>query len=261
MLNQSPAAGSSSPTPTSLEPAGAVLITERDFSCISGAGCAPGWNYSPDPSLATPAVVMLDPTAPRSPVNITQINFPAGFASGSAPATFEYPFRPVRTLYTCMWIKFSAQWMGAPTGANRIAHYYIGGGNRLTLNANGAGAAQLVPTVALLGLAARYDPGNGSSSTNVDLAPNLVPSAPLQRDLWHKFETLFVGNTPSVADGSVTVALNGTNIIAYNGITFVGAGTPGSWDDFQWGPLWGGFGGIVANPMWIAVDHIRLSGL
>src|SRR4029079_11366762 len=72
----------SSPPPpgsiTSNEPAGMTVLTERPFNALN----EDGWTNTGSSDYK----IVADATAPKSPSNIGQIRFPAGFGSGNAPA-------------------------------------------------------------------------------------------------------------------------------------------------------------------------------
>jgi hypothetical protein len=69
-----------------------------------------------------------------------------------------------------------------------------------------------------------------------------------------------VGNTPGVADGSLTMFLDGAKISEYTGIMFTATGGNSVWQQLNWNPTWGGLGGTVTADMYLWMDHIYLSG-
>jgi hypothetical protein len=155
------------------------------------------------------------------------------------------------------WLRFSPNFQNHPTGINKIFHFFVSGLNRVVLMGSGA---NLTPSIALQALAAPYTNSGGQTGTSVHLFPNLGASASFTRGMWHRVDLVLVANRPGVADGSVTLAVNGRSLLRYDGITFSPANGSGVWEGMNWSPTWGGSGGVVAELMYMQMDHIIVLG-
>jgi len=242
---------SAAPPPGSIvsnEPSGMSVLTERPFNALN----EDGWTNTGSSNYKIAA----DATAPKSPSNVGQIKFPAGFGSGNAPAVLEKVWSGTqKTLYVSFWVKFSSNWIGNDAGVNKIFHFWIGGSNRLVLNARGVGTGKLLTEVELQGITAG---GNYDAGTTALFTANLGPSGELVRNQWLHWEAVFVGNSSGTANGSVDWWVNGTKVGHYGGLQFVpGAGY---WEEMEWSPTYGGAGGVVPADQYQWIDHIYVSG-
>jgi len=224
------------------------VLTERPFNALN----EDGWTNTGSSNYKIAA----DATAPKSPSNVGQIKFPAGFGSGNAPAVLEKVWSGTqKTLYVSFWVKFSSNWIGNDAGVNKIFHFWIGGSNRLVLNARGVGTGKLLTEVELQGITAG---GNYDAGTTALFTANLGPSGELVRNQWLHWEAVFVGNSSGTANGSVDWWVNGTKVGHYGGLQFVpGAGY---WEEMEWSPTYGGAGGVVPADQYQWIDHIYVSG-
>jgi hypothetical protein len=242
---------SSPPPPGSIssnEPAGMTLLTERPFNALN----EDGWTNTGSSSYK----IVADATAPKSPSNVGQIKFPAGFSSGNAPAVLEKVWTGTqKTLYVSFWVKFSSNWIGNAAGVNKIFHFWIGGSNRLVLNARGVGTGELLTEVELQGIKAG---GNYDAGTTALFTANLGPSGELVRNQWLHWEAVFVGNSSGSANGSVDWWVNGTKVGHYGGLQFVSGA--GYWEEMEWSPTYGGLGGVVPADQYQWLDHVYISG-
>jgi len=236
------------PPPGSVEPTGMTTLTERSFSSLN----EDGWTNTGSSTYS----IQSDPTAPQSPNSVGQILFPQGFGSGNAPAVLEKVWQSgMKTLYVSFWLKLSSNWVGNDAGVNKIFHFWIGDSNRLFLNAHGAGSGTLTAEVWLQSITKG---GNFDNGTTANFAPNQGPSGQIVRGQWVHWEMIFTANSSGTADGKVEWWINGQKVGSYSGLQFVsGAGT---WQEMEWSPTYGGFGGAVPADQTMSVDHIRVSG-
>jgi hypothetical protein len=233
---------------SSNEPAGMTVLTERPFNALN----EDGWTNTGSSDYKIAA----DATAPKSPSNVGQIKFPAGFGSGNAPAVLEKVWSGTqKTLYVSFWVKFSSNWIGNTAGVNKIFHFWIGGSNRLVLNARGVGTGKLLTEVELQGITAG---GNYDAGTTALFTANLGPSGELVRNQWLHWEAVFIGNSSGTANGSVDWWVNGTKVGHYGGLQFVSGA--GYWEEMEWSPTYGGAGGVVPADQYQWIDHIYISG-
>jgi PKD repeat protein len=248
----------------SAEPRGMTPLAERQFDCTGAAPCAPGWFYAE--GYAQASAVALDATAPRSPPGVVQQNFLPQLPGGAGPAALGISLnggQQKTTLYTAMWMKLSANFVGHPSRTNKFVHFWISGINRVFVMARGFADGELLPAIGVQGLAAPYTfttpTGQVVSETSANLLPNLS-TRPIRRGEWHRYEMVFVANTPGLPNGSVEMWLDGVKVMRYAGIMFAAAGTNARWESVNWNPTWGGIGGAITAPFFAQMDHIYISG-
>jgi len=236
------------PPSGSVEPAGLTTLTERSFNALN----EDGWTNTGGSDYT----IQSDANAPQSPSSVGQIRFPQGFGSGNAPAVLEKVWAGgIKTLYVGFWLKLSSNWVGNDASVNKIFHFWIGDSNRLFLNAHGSGSGTLTAEVWLQRIVAG---GNFDNGTTADFAPNQAASATITRGQWVHWEMVFTANSSGSADGKVEWWINGQKVGSYSGIQFIsGAGT---WQEMEWSPTYGGFGGPVPADQFMSIDHIRVSG-
>ncbi len=236
------------PPPGSFEPSGMTVLTQRPFSAMN----EDGWTNTGSSSYT----IVADGTAPKSPSSVGQVKFPAGFGSGNAPAVLEKVWSGTqKTLYVSFWVKFSSNWDGNDAGVNKIFHFWIGGSNRLVLNARGVGSGRLLTEVELQGIKAG---GNYDAGTTALFTANLGPSGELVRNQWLHWEAVFVGNSSGVSDGTVDWWVDGVKVGHYSGLQFVSGA--GLWQEMEWSPTYGGAGAAVPADQYQWIDHLYISG-
>ena len=162
------------PPPGSVEPPGMTVLTERQFSSLD----EDGWTNTGSSSYT----IQSDATAPKSPNSVGQMRYPAGFTAGNAPGVLEKVFSGTsKTLYVSFWLKLSSNWSGQSAGVGKVLHFWIGGSNRVFLNAHGTGSGSLTAEVWLQRIVAG---GNFDSGTTADFGPNQGPSGQIVRGQW-----------------------------------------------------------------------------
>lgn len=236
--------------PVTNEPPGMTMFTDRPFNCQKPTECESDWNFVGN------FKVVSDATAPRSPQNVGEITFVAGFVGGSGPASVYPRSSSAKTMYISTYMKFSSNFQNHSTGINKVIHFYINGINRIFFQARGP---SLAPSFGLQQLAAPYSNTIGHTGTAVHLVPNVVPNAVMNRGQWHHIEIVLVANTPGVADGSVQIFLDRTKVLDNSGIMFAAAGGNGRWEGINLNPTWGGSGDMVQSEMTLRVDHFYVS--
>ena len=246
------------PPPGTVEPPGMTVITERSFSAVA----EDSWTVPTGTDL-TNFTVVSDATAPKSSPSVLQIRFPAGFSAGGSPALTERDLgSTASTLYVSMWIKLSSNWVGQMTGTNKVLHFWIAGLNRLFVYIDGSYGNTLQPYVGLQGIATPYNDGAGSTSTSVNLRPNVAgqTGAQIVRGQWYHWELVFAINSAGSADGTADWWINGVQVGHYTGIGYVSAGQSRVFQTMKWDPTWGGLGGTVPVDQFMTMDHIYISG-
>lgn len=239
------------PSTGSVEPAGMTQLTQRSFNAVLEDNWISAGNFS----------IAQDASAPKSPSGVGRVTYPAGFAGGDSPGLAERDLgSTATTLYTSLWVKMSSNWVGHPTGTNKIMHFWINGINRVFAYADGAGSDHLRPYIGLQQIAAPFYDGVSQTATGVNLQPNLVPTAELVRGQWYHWEIVMTSNTNGAANGTLDWYLNGQHVGSYTGITYVGAGASRTWDVTKIDPTWGGLGGTIPATQTMDFDHVYISG-
>jgi hypothetical protein len=249
-------------TSASHEPLGFTKILERQFNAInedgwndvggrwSRQGKCGNWECSGFSDFAELMTIAQDATAPRSPSNVGQQWFPAGFTlSGASPAVAEKGLGNKSSLYVSFWVKLSSNWVGHPAGVLKVLHFWTGGSNKLIPEITGQGAGTLVPTIAIQ---------NTVTSGSRLYEPNLVPGAVFTRGVYHRLEYVIDGNT-SGANGRVQWWIDGVKVGDITGLQFnAGAAT---WELIQVNPTYGGSeSGSLKVEQYIWFDHLYVSG-
>lgn len=249
------------------EPDGFVQRTDRDFSIFNPAGNPDPWTAG-EPVSSNMAIVS-DPTAPKSPNNVLQLQYPAQPSTQPVPAgaTFsagrielDFATPHPTAVYLCRWIKLDPNFQGHPTGSGKLGEFFVNNGasafaHPLT-DVRCVGTAG--PAVQTLCLNGGTDYREGQLFT-----PNLVPDAVQPRGVWTKLEYLVVLNTIA-ADGTPIfnaeyhVWLDGRKIIEMLNLK-IGDIAGGAFT--QWKPdyLWGGQGGTINATFYVWEDHHHVS--
>ncbi len=227
------------------EPPGFVAVADRPLSAIN----EPGWvDAGPDLSIQG------DPLAPRSPPNVGQARFPAGFSAGSpVTATLALPTGP-RSVYVSFWFRLSSGWEAPSTQLTRLLRLATPGGApplEVLIAARGAGAGPYEPVVRPVN-----DPaGVGTLAANVPPPPGPLIVA----GTWNRWElVLTLNSAANVADGEVRWWLNGVLAGQHTGIAFAGLGQGLGWSDLEWRPTWTGTDPVGVDQL-MRIDHIYVS--
>lgn len=240
------------------EPPGMTVLTERPFSAVD----EDGWGVPTPPDINYYTIVS-DPDGPRSGPLVAAIRFPAGFSGGNSPAFSEKSLGSTAgTLYVSMWIKLSSNWVGHPTGTNKVLHFWVADLNRVFAFIDGSGSTELQPYVGLQGISAPYNDGAGQVSTSVNLRPNVAGQTGVQivRGRWYRWEIVFQVNTGGSANGTADWWIDGVKVGHYRGIPYVSANQSRFFNVMRWDPTWGGRSGTVPADQFMYMDHVYISG-
>lgn len=235
------------------QPAGFTLFTERPFNSkatsSSDAAGAEGWNAGEEIQWPNFTIVQ-DGTAPKSPSNVGQMKYPAGFQGGNEPGYADKNFPSGYTkVYMSIWVKLSSNFYGNPTEVNKMLFMWMGGHPKFVLSADGVGTGTLAPTIRVQ---------DAPDATPVR-PPNVVANAQVVRGEWHHWEVLVTANTPGVANGQVQWWIDGTLVSDWRDINLAYSSDSPDWQIYQWAPTWGGIGGTVPADMYLWWDHVYVS--
>ena len=226
------------------EPIGFAPITDRRFDALE----EDGWLHT-DTGMFS---IVTDDAAPRSPSNVGQALFPAGFGSGSGPMnTYLENFGGAGArIYIHFWVKISSNWDGNDSSINKILFIWINDGPRVYLQALGRGAASLHPRVNTQSPGMDYSLGNDSVE--------------LTRGEWHEWEVVMRRNTASGGgDSSVQAWFDGAQIVDFQGdatsaLTLWDGGND-TFHTVSWNPTYGGLGEPVPAGQHQWIDHLYVS--
>ena len=256
--------GATSPQFSSVpEPAGMQVLTEQSFDCIKSDLCPTDWFFAP--GIVDAFTAVSDGGAPRSPSGVLQQNFTSALPAGSSPGAIGRDFPQVqkkRTIYTSYWMKLSSDFVGHQSNINKSVFFVVNNDNRVYTMVQGTGSSPMRVAIGLQNLPAAYTVnGDGEiiTGTAVNLVPN-VANVTIVRGQWHRYEVLFVANSPGVRNGTAEMWVDGTKVMEYGGIMFVGGGESAKWDAVNWGPIWGGAGGAITTSFYAQMDHMYVSG-
>lgn len=102
----------------SFEPSGYTEITDRPWNAFNESG----WS---DDTTSTRYTLVVDPTAPKSPISVGQMDFPLGWQGGYEPAYAVRSIGPLgyTRLYLSFWVNLSSTFEGNAICPNKV--YYI----------------------------------------------------------------------------------------------------------------------------------------
>ncbi len=235
-----------------------TVLTERPFDVVA----EDGWGVPGSPDITNYSIVT-DDRAPKSGPQVGAIRFPAGFGGGTSPALSEKSLGSVAgTLYVSMWVKLSSNWVGHPTGTNKVLHFWVADANRVFAYIDGSGSNTLHPYIGLQAIATPFNDGAGETSTSVNLRPNLPGHTGTQivRGQWYHWEILLNVNTNGAANGTADWWIDGLQVAHYAGIGYVSGSQSRYFNVMRWDPTWGGLGGVVPADQYMYLDHIYVSG-
>lgn len=240
------------------EPGGMTTISQRDFN----AKVENGWTDRGDARFA----IVQDSTAPVSPANVGEALFPPTMQGGTGPiqtTTMVNGRGAKRTLYVAFWVKFSPNWVGHPSGVNKIFHIWINGGNKVYLTAQGIAGGKLTAEVHFQGLGL-YDNTGPQKSISWNGTPNLNSAAAVvTRGVWHRWELVLGANTPGQYDGTADWWLDGAKVGQYTAIGYNSAiqtGAANTWQIVDWNPTYGGVNFPPPSNQQMWMDRVYISG-
>ena len=199
------------------EPAGLSTVTDQPWDGLTTLS----WNSIYN--TAGLASIVSDPTAPYSPSNVIQYEYPTGFQSGAAPATEFVSIPGLKKVYVGTWWKVSNPWQGNPTNVNKIQYLFTNsmGSMFMCMYGTPGGPYEL-----------RVFP-QFTTSQDVWLTPN-VNNVPVTLGTWHRIEWL----------------------VDYSGVPLPSEALI----EYHLAPVWGGTLGTKTETDYYWYDHTRISG-
>jgi Bacterial Ig-like domain (group 2) len=233
-------------TPTN-EPAGFTELTEHYFNTVKNTdGAGSGLWHTSDP---TPFTIVQDTAALRSPPNVAQFTYPAGFQAGSAPGHVDFDLPPgYSQVYLSLYMKLSSNFEGQSSETNKVLYLWINDDPAVFLSNQGSGTTTpLIPTV-------RYQ---GAFDSRAYFRQNIGMPLAMTRGQWRRWEVLLSANTPGQRDGVIRFWIDGQKVGEYTDVYF--RDTTNAWQYLYLQPIWGGIGGSVTATQYLWVDHLYVS--
>jgi hypothetical protein len=229
------------------EPVGFTLLTEHFFNTVEntdGAGIGTWSLGNGDVSIVN------DASAPKSPPNVGEWLYPAGFQAGSSPGMIEFDnLNNSSQLYLSFWMKLSPNFQGQGSETNKVLFIWINNHPAVFLSNQGSGtSAPLIPTV-------RYQ---GDVDSRAYFNQNVGTQQAMTRGQWRKWEMLLIANTPGQANGVIRFWIDGRKVGEYTNVGFRNGTEAFQYVFLQ--PIWGGTSGTVSSTQYLWIDHLRVSG-
>lgn len=235
-------AGARSPN----EPAGFTRISERGFAQAR----EDGWRHREGRNFE----ILQDPDTPGSDHSFARAHYPGGMRGGSGPVMETRELGGVyRAVYVSMWVRFSENWFGHPSGSNKIFHFWIAGQNKVVVKAQGNGNRPMGVKINLQGVNER--PVARTLSANAGGSDGRVI-----RGRWQRIEVLVRANIPGQSNGSVEWWVDGSKVGSYANVNYVKMAQENLWTTVSWNPTWGGVGSVLPSPQSMDMDHVYVSG-
>lgn len=218
------------------EPAGLTTVTDQPWNGLTTLS----WNSIYN--TAGLAAIVSDPSAPFSPSNVIQYEYPSGFQSGAAPATEYVSIPSLKKVYVGTWWKVSNPWQGNPTNVNKIQYLFTNsmGSMFMCMYGTPGGPYEI-----------RVFP-QFTTSQDVWLTPN-VNNVPVTLGTWHRIEWLvdYSGST-----SRIQWWMDGTLLGDYSGVPLPSEALI----EYHLAPVWGGTLGTKTETDYYWYDHTRISG-
>jgi hypothetical protein len=243
------------------EPPGFTPLVDVDMSSMN---FSPGrWAYCPLWDDTAYAHILSDTqqaTIRPSPPSVLEYVFPVGFSDQTGPACAAHTWTaPVRRLYLSYWLKVSNPWQYHPTGVNKLFFLGTNGGanvdNEIIVALHGTSLANAEIEMGV------QEPGNYGSGTASGFFTSNVSQPGFSLGVWHHVEMLFVQNTGGLANGQITVWVDGTMLGTHANVQY-STSTDGDFESVNLNPNWGGNSNAVKTERdYIRVDHFYASGV
>jgi hypothetical protein len=252
------------------EPTGATVITDDAFSdaipcCGNSLVVGSGWAVN-NFGLITEVT---DSSAPLSPPNTLQMEYPIGFSSaGIGPGNmyYEAPGPNGSLFYFAYWFKISDPWQGHDSGFNKLTHTFDSVSTSRALIFDSPAGSQTGSVGNLLWYTPSTTISNchltGIVSSDCSIGGHSIIvcglcNVSITLGQWHRVEMILKNSTsPTSQDGIVKAWLDGTLVMNYTNYN------TDQFDivEFQIAPTWGGVGGTNKTEddfLWF--DHIHVS--
>ena len=234
------------------EPSGMRFTIDAPFNALTEGGWRPAAAHV-DGRFG----ITSDATAPRSPANVLEFVYPAGFtAGGYSPGTMRAPApfpdvqgaQNIRELFWAFHFKANAGWQNHSSNINKLGYGWLNDATTFGIvwhwGRTQRPAGDYMKQMAIF-IAGTYFMFNTPQAIGVE------PGA------WYKVEVhLRPSSAAGRADGLVRVWVNGILCADHPNATTLS----GFISDVYWSPTWGGTGTVAkAQTDYIRFDHTRIS--
>ncbi|HZH40687.1 MAG TPA: hypothetical protein VFD85_06735 [Gemmatimonadales bacterium] len=157
------------------EPVGYTVLSDEPWNALAENGWSVANNGAGNVTIAQ------DATAPLSPSNVAQFEYPTGFVDGTGPGEAIYDFAATNRVFVGLWWKPSDPWQGDSSNVNKIEYIQSTSGNgsiMLVMYGSPGGPYQL-----------RVFPQFTGKSLDRWLTPN-VNADNVTLGVWHRIEWL-----------------------------------------------------------------------
>ena len=235
------------------EPAGYTKVTDHPFNTLTNSDQSEAFLWTDNLGMS----IVTDATAPQSPSNVIQEQYPAGFSGGSASGSIEYDHiqdmvAGATKLYLAMWYKLSANFQGQSTATNKLFLLWYANVPAIFISNEGVGAGTLTVTP-------RIQHNSLDARDNLPQNVGSAGDATCVRGQWNLLELVLLMNTPGTKNGTWQQWLNGKMTHNYTDVGFAATGDPHVWQFIGLDPIWGGLGDTVTNTMDIWWDELYCS--
>jgi len=247
------------------EPVGFISFAENNFTnrptwpASENAVLGKWWEY---PENNPNTTILLEVSAPQTPLEVIQTRFSNGLVGGTEPVNFggwdQIINKEYTKIYISLWIKINGTDYENQAVGTKIG--FIGYGQDTSnaknqgiffLNGNGTGGA------ILSNFSIDFRQQN---HINRNLNQNVNTSALMTVGSWHHLEAVSELNTLSQINGTLKMWIDGVLTHNYTNITYINSGNEHGFHGYKWAPTWGGVGGIKTRDDYMQIDHLYISG-
>ena len=243
------------------EPAGRETLTDRSFNALS----EDGWQYNVRDEYS----IIEDPSDPMGTGFVGQTLFEQGMAGGNSPTwTWRFFSDTSPVVYVAFWVKVSENWVGHPSGVNKVGYIYTPAGHSLApgdvaapiiWSINGGGGPDVrdsfEPWFRLQGVVM-------DGWEDLNRRPNVNLDVMMYRDTWHLWESVIDLGSPGGADGLLRWWIDGVEVGHHTGLAFIPSDGASEVIRTDWHPVWGGVGSEIPSDqyMWMARFYVSAPG-
>ncbi len=209
-----------------------------------------------------------DPTAAASPPTVVRTRFPSGLKAGSGPVSFWGWDRArgrqgqKRALYLAMWIMIEGEDYFQNNNGTKMGFFGYGrdsehsAANEGIIILNGGGKDHF--TAGAFGL--HFFQGGHIRPVRV-LSQNKDERKLMTCGVWHQWEMVLELNDLGVANGTLRMWVDGTEIMNYGNVVYVTRENQNGFYGWKWNPTWGGGKGPRTREDFMRIDHVYMSGI
>lgn len=231
------------------EPAGSTLISDFAFDAVTGDGWQNGSGSTH---------IVSDATAPFSPGNVVQMEYPIGFPAGIGPDNIYHSLNGNQTeTFMGFWFKFNAGWQQEINSQGSKLAFAISNGQQdsfIMMSGPQGGPYKIITSLESVGVCNGHTGtyGDACNGTRVFVTSALVPVG-----AWHKIEWYQKFSTcKTCQNGIIRIWVDGVLGGSWTNVNF---DSSWPWVQQQLSPTWGGMNNTKTQNDWLRFDHVHLS--